>query len=104
MDNNNNKQFYWKVKDFLQKKPDVAPPQKPNSLLGAVNKVMNSSANIRTPNIYEAKDGIVSSSRQAKQAASNVLNTFNNAMEKQKASCKGYSNNITSNMFNLFKR
>ena len=103
MDNNNNKQFFWQVKDFMSK-TQPAPKPKQNSLLNNVKNVMNSTANTSKPNIYEAKHGIVNSSRETKQAVSNVLNTVKNSMDKQAPSCKAYTNNIISNPFNLFKR
>jgi hypothetical protein len=104
MDNTNNKQFFWHVKDFLGKKHQPNPNPKPSSLVSAVKQVVNFKQNNVGPNIYEARDGIVNSSRQTKAAVSNVLNTFDSAMQKQKSSCKAYSNNITGNLFNLFKK
>jgi hypothetical protein len=104
MDNNKNKQFFWQVKDFMTKNNNPAPKPKQNSLLNTVTNVMNSSKNVGTPNIYEARNGIVNGSSQVKNSVSNVLNTVKNSNDKQKASCAGYSNNITSNPFNLFKK
>lgn len=104
MDNTNNKQFLWNVKDFLGKKktPNVQP--QPSSLTKAISKVVNSPSNSIRPNIYEAKAGIVNSSRETKRSVSTVLNVLDQTMAKQKNSCKAYTNNLTANIFNLFKR
>ena len=104
MDNKNNRQFFWQVKDFMSKTPSSTPKPKQNSLVNTVTNVINSSANTTKPNIHEAKYGIVNSSRNTKQAVSNVLDTVKNSMDKQAPSCKAYTKNIISNPFNLFKR
>ena len=104
MDNNNNKQFFWQVKDFLTRSNEPNFVKKPPSLVSSVKEVVNFNKNKFGPNIYEARSSIVQSSGQTKAAVSNVLNTFNSKIEKQKAENKAYSNNFTSNLFNLFKK
>ena len=104
MDNNNNKQFFWQVKDFLGKKQEPKVNSKSSNLIGTVKDVMAFGANANRPNIHEARNGIVNSSQNTKHAVSNVLNSHDQKMQAEKPSCKAYSNNITSNLFNLNKK
>ena len=104
MDNNNNKQFFWQVKDFLGKKQEPNTNSKPSSLASTVKDVMAFGGNANRPNIHEARHGIVNSSRHTKQSVSNVLNAHDQKMQAEKASCKAYTNNITSNLFNVNKK
>ena len=104
MDNNNNKQFFWQVKDFLGKNHQPKTSPKPSSLVTTVKDVMSFNKNTTGPNIYEARDGIINGSRNVKQAVSNVLNVHDQKMQVEKPSCKAYTNNVTSNLFNLFKK
>lgn len=104
MDNKQDRQFYWEVKDFMSKNSTPAPKAKPNTLVNAVTNVLGSSANTKGPNIYEAKQGIINSSRQTKHAVVNAIAATAEAFNKQKPDSKAYTNNITANPFNLFKR
>jgi hypothetical protein len=102
MDNKQNKQFYWEVKEFLErKKPVQKAPQ--SSLNGVVRNIMESNYNKIGPNYYETKDAIINSSRSTQRAVSDVLNNYSYNMILQNPSCKGYSANITSNIFNIVK-
>jgi hypothetical protein len=104
MDNTNNKQFFWQVKDFMTKRHEPKVNKQPTSLQKSVMNVMNGSANVKGPNIYEARNGIVNSSRQAKDSVRHVMNIIQTVNEKQQPISKLYSKNIVSNPFNLFKR
>jgi hypothetical protein len=75
MDNNNNKQLFWQVKDFLGKKQEPKVNSKPSNLINTVKDVMAFGANANRPNIHEARNGIVNSSQNTKHAVSNVLNS-----------------------------
>lgn len=103
MDNKNNRQFYWQVKDFLTKKPDVQPkPQ--NTLVNTVKSVINNNMNRASANIDQARQGIANSSGATKNAVSNILNMHDANMQREKSPHKGYTNNVTSNIFNIFKK
>jgi len=98
---NNNRQFFWEVKQFLTKpKLNESVNVKQPSLLDAVKNVISSSSNTSVPPI-SAVDGIVNSGGELKHKTSLLLNSFPNKMEKQNPSSVAYTKNLTSNMFNL---
>jgi len=100
MDNKQNRQFYWEVKEFLERKQPVQKaPQ--SSLNGVVRNIMESHVNTVEPNYYETKEAIVNSSRNMQQAVSNVLNNYSYKMILQNPLHKGQASNITSNLFNI---
>lgn len=104
MDNNNNKQFFWEVKDFLGKNHHPKPSPKQPDILSTINEVVNFKTNKQSPNLYEVKDSILNSSSSTKKAVNRVLNSYKQKLNLEQNNCKAYSNNITTNMFNLFKR
>jgi hypothetical protein len=100
MDNKQNRQFYWEVKDFLQRKQPEQIRQQ-SSLYNTVTNIMESRFNKHEPNYYEARQEIVNSSNNTQKAVLDVLNSYSYKMIFEKPSCKGYSGNITTNFFNI---
>ena len=100
MDNNKNKQFYWEVKDFLNRKQPIAQT-KPSSLKNTINNIMESKFNTSEVNYEESKNSIVNSSTDAKIGAIRLLNSFDYNMHKQKPNSNTSSKNIITNLFNI---
>jgi hypothetical protein len=97
MDNKQNRQFYWQVKDFLNKKQEpVATP--PNSLKKTIQNVTNKTTPVPAP-INE----IVNSSSSLKDQTKNLLSSYQNALNKQKPVSDKSSSHITANIFRIKK-
>ena len=94
MDNKQDRQFFWKVKDFLNTSPNPRPMAQTNSLKDAASKVM--AANIQT-----AVNEVKNTSSDIQNQTNKMLNLYSNSVNKQKASSIRNSNNITANLFNL---
>lgn len=98
MDNKQDRQFFWNVKDFLNKKPE-APAKKMNPLKEVINQVTNSPQNVSKP-IYEVtRDSIVNSSAELKNKVTGVLSSFQKTVNGQKPASDKHSQHITANIF-----
>lgn len=94
MDNKQDRQFFWKVKDFLNGSSNPGQMAPTNSLKDAASKVM--AANIQT-----AVNEVKNTSSDIQNQTNKMLNMYSNSVNKQKASSIRNSNNITANLFNL---
>lgn len=98
MDNKQDRQFYWQVKDFLGKKHEhVAKP--PSSLKSTIREVTSKASPVPAP-INE----IVNSSASIKDQTMKILSSYQNSVNNQKPINDKSSKNITTNIFKLNNR
>jgi len=95
MDNKQDRQFYWKVKDFMQRSPTPKTPQ-PNRLQNVIKEVTSNMSPV-TPPINE----IVNSSSNLKNSVQRTINSYQNSLNKQKPISPKVSNNININPFRI---
>lgn len=95
MDNKQDRQFLWNVKDFLQKKPD-APVLKSDSLQNTIRQVTSNIPNVPVP-IKE----MVNSSSDLKNKVCNKINSYQSTLNNQKPKSIQSSNHITANPFRI---
>jgi hypothetical protein len=103
MDNKQNRQFYWEVKDFFAGKAlneSKKPVSKPN-ILRDIKNVMNSSKPLSEMEKREAFKGYAQISKEVQNKTSQMLNAYSEKMQAQKPFSKGNAANYTTNMFNL---
>jgi hypothetical protein len=102
MDNKNNKQYFWEVKQFFNK-PQLNEAKKPttNGILDTVKGVLNSNFNVREPNSFAIREGIKNSSSQIKNMTSNLLDQYGSKRSAEMPSNVSQPKNITSNLFNI---
>ena len=103
MDNKQNRQFYWEVKDFFAGKAlneSRKPVNKPN-LLKDIKGVMNVTKPISEMEKRQALLGYSKMSGEVKDKTSNLLNSYSNRMNAEKPFSKGNAANYTTNIFNL---
>lgn len=102
MDNKNNRQYFWEVKQFFNK-PQLNEAKKPttNGILDTVKGVLNSNFNVREPNSFAIREGIRNSSSQIKNMTSNLLNQYGSKRSSEMPSNVSQTKNITSNLFNI---
>ena len=96
MDNKQDRQFFWNVKDFLAKSPQPTPFKPVSAFKDTATKVMTS-----TPNVAVPVNEIINSSSKTKTMASDLLNAFNNIHSKEVSSNPAHAKNVTTNLFNL---
>ena len=95
MDNKQNRQFYWEVKDFLARKQE--PASKPtSSLRSTITEVTATAKPVPVP-----VNEIVNSSKNTKNDVSRFLSAFESLKTKQMPSDPTRSKNITVNPFNV---
>ena len=95
MDNKQNRQFYWEVKDFLARKQE--PASKPtSSLRSTITEVTATAKPVPVP-----VNEIVNSSKNTKNDVSRFLSAFESLKTKQMPSDPTRSKNITVNPFNI---
>jgi hypothetical protein len=103
MDNKQNRQFYWEVKDFFVGKTlneSKKPVNKPN-LLKEIKSVMDVAKPISEMEKRKALLGYSKMSSEVKNKTSNLLNSYSDRMNAEKPFSKGNSANYTTNIFNL---
>jgi hypothetical protein len=94
MDNKQDRQFFWKVKDFLNTSHQPKPMADKTSLRDAASKILAS-------NIKTAVNEVKNTSSDIQSQANQMLNLHAQTVNKQRASTQGHANNITANLFNL---
>lgn len=102
MDNKNNRQFFWEVKQFFNGNSlneSKKTPQK--GILDTVKGVMGSRSNIDGPNSYAVREAIKHSSSGLKNLTSNLLYNYGSQKIKDQTNSPGNSKNSVSNLFNL---
>ena len=102
MDNKNNRQYFWEVKQFFNK-PQLNEAKKPttNGILDTVKGVLNSNFNVREPNSFAIREGIRNSSSQIKNMTSDLLNQYGSKRSSEMPNNASQTKNITSNLFNI---
>lgn len=95
----NNKQHYWEVKDFLNKKPLNEGSKKPN-LKNSIIEIL-SSTNSEKNNLTEVNKKIINSSIDAKNKTMHLLDSYTSQIKKQTPNSQGSAKNIVSNLFNV---
>jgi hypothetical protein len=95
MDNKQDRQFLWKVKDFLNKSPEVQGP-KSNSLREAIGQITSLAQPVAVP-----RNEITQSSSGLKDKVNEVLSGYQNVINRQKPNSIKTSNNITANIFKI---
>jgi len=103
MDNKQDRQFYWQVKDFLQKTPEV-PAKKSSPLKNTIRSVINSSQNTNLPLNEIANKQIINGSENVKNQVANVLSAQQNKINSQKPKSIAHAKTITTNIFKMFGR
>lgn len=103
MDNKQDRQFYWQVKDFLQKTPKV-PAKKSSPLKNTIRSVMNSPHNINSQLNEIANKEIINASGNIKNQVADVLSTQQNKINAQKPKSIAHAKTITTNIFKMFGR
>ena len=96
MDNKQNRQFFWNVKDFLTKSHNPAPVAPRSSVRDTINKVVSIAPPVPVP-----VNEIVNSSSDTKNSVTRFLSAFGSAKNKQMPQDKTRAKNITTNPFNL---
>jgi len=96
MDNKQNRQFFWNVKDFLSKNNEVKPFVPKSNIKNTINKVVSS-----TPPIPVPVREIVNSSQDTKNSVTRFLSAFGSAKAKQLPNDPTRAKNITANPFSL---
>lgn len=96
MDNKQDRQFFWNVKDFLGKRSDPKPFTNTSPIHDSIKNVMSQTKPVPVP-----VNEIVNSSTDIKNAAMNLLNAFGKSHTKQLPQDKNRAKNITTNIFNL---
>jgi hypothetical protein len=92
MDNKQDRQFYWEVKDFMQRNPTPKPSNKP-SLKDSIKSVLHENKPYKVSN-FSFQSNIIQPSNQ--------LIGVHSKIEKGNApSCVAYTRNGSSNPFNL---
>jgi hypothetical protein len=103
MDNKQNRQFYWEVKDFFagkalnESKKSVSKP----NILRDIKNVMNSVKPLSETEKREAFRGYSQISNEVKNKTSQMLNAYNEKINVEKPFSKGNAANYTTNLFNL---
>ena len=92
MDNKQDRQLYWEVKQFLTKTPAV-PVQKPTTLKDSVNSVLQENKPFRQNNFSQEST--------AMQPTQKMIGAHSNLINANKPSCAAYTKNGNTNPFNL---
>lgn len=97
MDNKQDRQFYWEVKDFMNKNPEVASPsnQKPK-ITDTVKQVLEQNKIYQTSN-FNSQSNAVDITRSQ-------LSSIHNSEKGYEKSCVAYTKNNISNPFQLNER
>ncbi len=93
MDNKQDRQFYWKVKDFLNKKPEMTPTKR-NSLSETITSITSLAKPVPVP-----VNEIVNSASDLKNQTTNILSSYQNKIKSQQPKSVNSSNHITANIF-----
>lgn len=103
MDNKQDRQFYWQVKDFLQKTPE-APAKKSSPLKNTIKSVIDSPQNTNSSLNEIANKEIINASGNVKNQVGSVLSSFQNIVNSQKPKSAAHAKTITTNIFKMFGR
>ena len=110
MDNKQDKQFYWEVKDFLNKKPSTTQKKaKPESLKESIQKMLVSQNKLHTPQVLtedsnkQMANELSCFSEDLIKNVNSLLSMNEEAVNKGTPECKAFTPNIVDNMFNLKK-
>jgi uncharacterized protein YoxC len=95
MDNKQDRQFYWEVKDFMQKKTNPVTPA-PNKLQNTIKEV---TSNI--PSVSAPVNDMVNSSSQLKNSVNETIQKYQNSLNRQKPQSFKTSANINLNPFRI---
>jgi len=96
MDNKQDRQFLWNVKDFLTKSPILKSEPKRNSLKDTIRNVTALAQPVAVP-----VNEIVNQSNSLKNQVTSLLNAHQSNINKQKPNSIKSSNHISANIFNL---
>jgi hypothetical protein len=107
MDNKQNREFYWEVKDFLGKKTQLneSVSKKPDSLKDSIKKMLVQENPLHTPisNRDMAKSMQQMSSKTINEAI-RAINSYQKAVDQETPECKAFTRNLTDNPFSLEKK
>lgn len=101
--NNNNKQFFWEVKEFFNKKPILEQKNEKKDILKTIKEVVSSNMNSQVFDTKSAKQNIINSSKDIKTTTNYLLNNYNSISAKQTPNSIGKAPNKVSNLFNLYE-
>lgn len=96
MDNKQDRQFFWNVKDFLTKSHNPVPNSPKSSVRNTINNVVSIAQPVPVP-----VNEIVNSSSDTKNSVTRFLSAFGSAKAKQMPQDKTRAKNIITNPFNL---
>jgi hypothetical protein len=94
MDNINNRLHYWNVKQFLGKKPEMAPPQK-NTLRDSIQNIVNKKSEYKQSNFVN--------DRQIVNKIGMLSDLIANEDKKYRNNNPGQGKNNPSNPFHFNK-
>lgn len=101
MDNKNNRQFFWEVKQFFNK-PQLNESATPKpDLLNTVKSIMSSDRGIDGGTEFKVREGIINSGRDLKQKTADLLDSYSHKKYTQTPLSSGKGQNRTGNLFNI---
>ena len=110
MDNKQDKQFYWEVKDFLNRKPsNTEKKAKPESLKESIQKMLVSQNKLHSPKVLteesnkEMANELSYFSEDLIKNVNSLLSMNEEAVKNGTPECKAFTPNIVDNVFNLKK-
>jgi len=110
MDNKQDKQFYWEVKDFLNRKPsNTEKKAKPESLKESIQKMLVSGNNLHTPKVLteesnkEVANELSYFSESLLKNVNSLLSFNEENIKKNTPECKAFTANNPNNIFNIKK-
>jgi len=109
MDNKQDRQFYWEVKNFLGRNTNSSPKAevKKTSLKESIGNVLKSTDYLYTPknNSQEIYEEFVSSiDNRMVKSVNTLLNQHKNVLNEASPDLTGHYENITENLFTLNKK
>jgi len=108
MDNKQNREFYWEVKDFLGKKPQLneSVNKKPDSLKDSIKKMLVQGNVLHQPILPNKQivNELLSLSENTIRNVSNFIEDSEVEVNKGRTDSKAFTSNITENLFSLQKK
>jgi hypothetical protein len=108
MDNKQNREFYWEVKDFLGKKPQLneSVNKKPDSLKDSIKKMLVQGNVLHQPILPNKQivNELLSLSENTIRNVANFIEDSEVEVNKGRTDSKAFTSNITENLFSLQKK
>jgi len=100
---NNNKQFFWEVKQFFNKKPILEQKTQKKDVLKTIKEVVSSNMNSKSVNLNDVRQNIANSSQNIKNTANYLLHNYQSTNAKETPNRIGNAPNKVNNLFNLYE-